>query len=239
VGNQGITKLDDNSGEIMARLVARIVHDFNNPLAAIIGFADLLRNPSVAPEKKDRYVGRIYEQASKLSLMVENMSAFSSVPTPQNGRFDLGRTVMDLYALKVDGLRTAGIRFECEIPDEPLHVFGDRAVTSRVVNSLLTNVEQVFKENPSSEKELLIRCSVVDGTGSVDLFDSGPGVTAGTEETIFDPFVSTRRSGGLGLGLSVSRSLAEKMGGTLDLVREPDPPLCGAHFRLRLGLHKD
>ena len=239
MGDQGKRKLDGNSSEMMSRLVARIVHDFNNPLAAIIGFADLLKNPNVSAEKKARYVSRIYEQASKLSLMVENMSAFSSVPTPQNRRFDLGRTVMDLYALRVDGFQAAGIRFAREIPDEPLHVFGDRAVASRVLNSLLTNVEQVFKENPSEEKEVLIRCGISDGAGTVDLFDNGPGVSPGTEETIFDPFVSTRRSGGLGLGLSVSRSLAERMEGTLELVREPDPPLCGAHFRFRLGLPDD
>jgi signal transduction histidine kinase len=68
----------------------------------------------------------------------------------------------------------------------------------------------------------------------VDVLDSGPGVPPEDREEIFAPFFSTRRSGGLGLGLTVSRGLMERMGGSLKLVTDESHELPGALFRLSL-----
>lgn len=227
--------LDDQSNELLSKLLGRIVHDFNNPLAAIIGFADLMRNPRLAPEKRERYVKRIYEQAVKLSQLVETMSYFSAVPEAHVAPFNLQRAVADVVSLRQGGIEGSGVKFVFEAPPE-LQVLGDRSGLSRILHALLNNAEQVFRENPLMEhREIAVRCGSDGNGGYLEVEDSGPGIPGESSVHIFEPFFSLRRSGGLGLGLTISRSLAGKMGGKLTLMA-PDGPLRGARFRLSLPL---
>ena len=92
MGDKGKLLKDTSTVAVLSNLLGRIVHDFNNPLAAIIGFADLLRNPDLPLEKRTRYVERVFEQASKMAQLVETMSHFSSSPSPTIGPVVLGRT---------------------------------------------------------------------------------------------------------------------------------------------------
>ncbi len=227
--------LDKNSSEILSKLLGRIVHDFNNPLAAIIGFADLLRNPNLAPDKQARYVSRVYEQAVKLSQLVETMSYFSSSPEPAVAPIHLGRTVGEILTLREGGLTGAGIRVRTELPAEDFMVHGDRSAIGRILHALLNNAEQVFKENPLAEvREIGVFARREGDFGVVEVVDSGPGVPEDVAPYIFEPFYSTRRSGGLGLGLTISRGLAERMGGGLEQTQGANAPLTGALFCLRL-----
>jgi len=229
--------MDDRCHELVSRLLGRIVHDFNNPLAAIIGFADLLRNPGITPEKRERYVARIYEQSARLSQLVENMSFFSTAPEPQLSTFNLARVVADVFTLRQGSFQANSIDLAYGMPSEEVLVSGDRTAVSRVVHTLLNNCEQVFKEHPGTRRRATaVACREEEGFGVVDVVDSGPGVPQDIAARIFDPFFSTRRSGGLGLGLSIARGLVNKMGGTLELTPDPEAPLEGALFRLRLPL---
>jgi signal transduction histidine kinase len=231
----GKLQLDDKSDELLSKLLGRIVHDFNNPLAAIIGFADLMRNPRLAPEKRERYVKRIYEQAVKLSQLVETMSYFSAVPDAHVASFNLQRAVADVVSLRQGGIEGGGLKFAFEAPDV-LQVSGDRTGMSRILHALLNNAEQVFRENPLMEqREIAVRCGRDDNWGYLEVEDSGPGVPGESKNRIFEPFFSLRRSGGLGLGLTISHTLAEKMGGKLTLMPS-DGPLSGARFRLTLPI---
>lgn len=231
---QGKIPVDAETSELIARLIARIVHDFNNPLAAILGFADLLRNPSLPQEKRERYVSRVYEQALKLSQLVETMAWFSTIPAPQVESFDLVRAVSDVFALREGGFQAAGISLEKRVPGGAVRVTGDRAVTARILNALLNNVEQTFRENPCQIRRAVLECGVDDGSPFVEVADSGAGVSPDDDQAIFEPFFSTRKSGGLGLGLTVARSLARRQGGDVVLRRPEKPEPAGAHFRLTL-----
>jgi signal transduction histidine kinase len=228
--------LDSATGELIAKLVGRIVHDFNNPLAAILGFADLLRNPGLTPEKRERYVGRVYEQAQKLSQLVETMAWFATMPPAQAEKLDLARLVQDVFALREGGMHAAGIALARELPGKPVTVTGDKAALARAINALLNNVEQAFKESPQEDRRAILCCGSGNGEGFVDVADSGGGIPAGMDEQVFEPFFTTRRSGGLGLGLTVARTLLKRQGGNLVLRREGVAGFGGACFRLTLPL---
>ena len=223
----------DGSDLLVARLIGRIVHDFNNPLAAIVGFADLLRNPMLSAEKQERYVKRIYEQSVRLSQLVETMSFYSSLPEPVLVPIDLGRTVRDLCSLREAGIEAIGWELENCDPNGLL-VVGDKSIVVRILQSLLNNSEQAYKESGQDDRRTLIRCGREANLGFLEVLDSGPGIPQGDEEKIFDPFYTTRRSGGLGLGLTVARSLAVRLEGSLRLVRSENQEYSGAHFRLSL-----
>lgn len=231
---EGKLKLNEETTELISRLVGRIVHDFNNPLAAIIGFADLLRNPNVQPEKMARYVGRIHEQAVKLGDMVENMAAFTSIPASQVAPMDLRRAASDVHALRCGSMERTGTRLSILCPGEPVQVQGDRTIVARILSSLLNNVEQTFKEKPGNQQKAGLECGRDARGPYVACEDNGPGVPDELQQQIFEPFFSTRRSGGLGLGLTVSRGLARRMGGDLVLAPSTNPEFGAARFVLYL-----
>jgi signal transduction histidine kinase len=231
---------DKSTAAVLSNLLGRIVHDFNNPLAAIIGFADLLRNPQLPLEKRSRYVERIFEQASKMAQLVETMSHFAGSPTPAIGPVVLGRTIRESCALRESGFLAARTVLHTDIDIGDRTVEAERGAIGKIIHALLNNAEQVFRENPLvAEREVWVRCTEVEAGIAVDVTDNGPGVPQDISEDIFEPFFSTRRSGGLGLGLTISRTLAEQMGGTLELIRDHDNPGGGACFRLTLPTAKE
>jgi signal transduction histidine kinase len=225
---------EERTGQTLSKLLGRIVHDFNNPLAAILGFSDLLRNQNLAPEKRVRYVERIYEQATKLAQLVETMSHFSSSPTPQVASVDFGKTVKEVCSLRGGALESARIALTVEAGETGLMVLAERGAVARILHALLNNVEQVFRENPHLEAQAVsVLCGRDEAGAFVDVLDNGPGVPSELSEEIFEPFFSTRRSGGLGLGLTIARTTAVQMGGTLTLLPGQG---AGAGFRLWLPL---
>ncbi len=240
MGDKGKLLKDTSTVAVLSNLLGRIVHDFNNPLAAIIGFADLLRNPDLPLEKRTRYVERVFEQASKMAQLVETMSHFSSSPSPTIGPVVLGRTVREACALRESGFAAGHINLHTEVAIDDRTVAAERGTIGKILHALLNNAEQVFRENPLvTDRTVWVRCVESEDGAFVDVCDNGPGVPEDITEEIFEPFFSTRRSGGLGLGLTIARTMAEQMGGTLKLIREHDNPGSGATFRLALPLAKE
>lgn len=222
------------SMETLTRLMGRIVHDFNNPLAAIIGFSDLLRSPNLSEEKRQRFIQRIHEQALRLGQLVETMAHYANMPSPDLAAIDLQRTITDFVAIRQSGLDAMKIAFEVQIEPGLPRTMGECGLVSRILHAMQNNLEQIFKENPDMPRRGCLHAFTLDGEVLVELMDSGPGVALEMREQIFEPFVSTRRAGGLGLGLTVGRALARRMGGDLLAVEPSHPDYPGACFRFTL-----
>ena len=102
----------------------------------------------------------------------------------------------------------------------------------QIVHNLLMNALQALEEQPAGERRLRLSVGVEAGRGLLAVSDNGPGLSPETLPRVFEPFFSTRE-GGLGLGLSLSETLASGMGGALEAA--PAEPR-GARFTLRLPL---
>ncbi|GEM_PF-5744106 len=224
----------DAGVETIGRLLGRIVHDFNNPLAAIIGFSDLLRSPNLSDEKRQRFVQRIHEQALRLGQLVETMSHYANMPSPEVAAIDMRRSVTDFLGLRQAGLDLLRVQLEVDIADVVPQAMGECGLINRVLSAMLNNLEQILKEHPDAPRKGRLALWADDEHVILDLIDSGPGVPEELKEEIFEPFFSTRRAGGLGLGLTVARSLSRRLGGDLLLVPSPSPEYAGACFRLML-----
>lgn len=224
----------DAGMETLARLMGRIVHDFNNPLAAIIGFSDLLRSPNLTEEKRQRFILRIHEQAIRLGQLVETMAHYANMPSPDVAAIDLQRTLTDFMALRQAGIEAMKIQYEVQIEPGLPRAMGECGLVSRILHAVQNNLEQILKENPDAPKRGCMRARTSEAEVWVDFLDSGPGVPLEMRDQIFEPFVSTRRAGGLGLGLTVARALARRMGGDLQVLDPYDPVYPGACFRLIL-----
>lgn len=230
--------LSSESAERLAPLFSRLIHDFNNHLAAIIGFSDLMRTPAITDDKRLKFANRIYEQSMRLTQMLEVLSHFSAPPPAEPGFFDPVRTVSEWSGTRRQGLEAMGVLLDLSLGNDVPRVYADRGAVIRALNSVLTNAEQILKENPSCTRRVLIRVASVEvGLVGIDIADAGPGVADGLRDAVFEPFFTTRRSGGLGLGLTVSRQQLRLLGGDVVLAARVEG-YPGACFRLLLKTEK-
>lgn len=121
----------------------------------------------------------------------------------------------------------------CELATDLPDLEGDEIQAEQVILNLVCNAMEAMSESEQHRREILVRTSLHDGHSVVvDVCDTGPGLSAADAEHVFDAFVSTKEAG-MGLGLSISRTIAEAHGGKL--WAEPNPDR-GVTFRFRLPL---
>jgi signal transduction histidine kinase len=228
---------ESDSLKLVEKLIRRIVHDLSNPLSAVVGFAELLSYPTVSEEKRQRYVHLILEQATRARQIIDTMSQFGDLPDPQLEEVELNLAVRTAVSLRQTTQRAAGIEVTLDLAEDIGIVRADRQYIGRILMNLLLNAEQAFKEQAATDKRLLVQTRAADGTASILVADSGAGVPEDIRDHIFEPFFSGRKSGGLGLGLHVSKSVSQRMGCDLVLQETPaDTQWPGARFLFTLPI---
>jgi two-component system sensor kinase FixL len=101
-----------------------------------------------------------------------------------------------------------------EFDHDPVFVTGDRVQLQQVILNLLHNAMEAMAEQEASGRKIVIGCREESRLVAISVRDSGPGLRAGTEEIVFEPFYTTK-SGGMGMGLSIVRSIIEAHGGSI------------------------
>lgn len=229
---------ESDSLKLVEKLIRRIVHDLSNPLSAVVGFAELLSSPTVSEDKRTRYVHLILEQATRARQIIDTMSQFGDLPDPQVEDIPLRASVRTAVSLRQTTHRSAGIKVTLELGDDTDQMVRvDRQYFGRILMNLLLNAEQAFKEFAVNDRKLLVRARVVDRVAEILVADSAGGVREEFRDRIFEAFFSGRKSGGLGLGLHVSQTVAQRMGGDLVLLdSSPDSEWPGAWFLYTLPM---
>ncbi len=198
----------------VGQLAAGVAHELNNPLGSIQLALDLCRRKQVAPELQ-RPLEAACRSVDRAREIIRKLLYFSrespSVPQPLEVNAVV-REAWDLFRLQ---LEPAGVELELDLAEAPLRVLGQAGELVQVLGNLLLNALAAVKEGPVRQ----VRVRTWGGGGWVGLgvSDSGPGVPEAIRERIFDPFFTTRPVGeGTGLGLSVSRQIARRYGGSLE-----------------------
>jgi C4-dicarboxylate-specific signal transduction histidine kinase len=133
------------------------------------------------------------------------------------GRVDLGQVVREVSELVAAEARAHGVRLSLELPADPVTVRGDALQLSQVVLNLLRNAIEAAAGHAAF---VSVRAVQGDGRALLTVEDGGPGLTPAALQKAGQPFFTTK-AGGLGLGLSISRAIAEQHGGTLRLANAP------------------
>jgi PAS domain S-box-containing protein len=215
----------------LGSLLAGVSHELNNPLAAIVGQAEMLEEDSEGTIFETR-ARKISAAAGRCARIVQTFLAMARQKDAQRGLVDLNEVVASSLEITEYGLRTAGIAVRATLGTMLPKVLGDRDQLHQVVVNLIVNAQQAMEGGEAFEKILTLRTSVSQsGAVLLDVSDTGPGVPDKFRGRIFEPFFTTKPQGmGTGVGLSFSHGIAEAHGGTITL--EPDRR--GAHFRLSL-----
>lgn len=225
----------ERRAELLAGLAAGVAHELGQPLsAARVGIEGIHylrqigREPS--PEHLSRTLSRVGMSLLAMTQTIEHLRTLARQDAaPPLSRIDLADLVDGLLAERDQWLRFHDTRIEWLRPADGVPALADAAGVRLIVTNLLRNAVEAV-EGQSSERRL-VRLSVGPGP-SVVVHDSGPGIPPEVAKGIFDPFRSSKGPG-RGIGLSLAKASAERMGGSLQVVSAP-----GAGTRFTLDLQE-
>ncbi len=200
----------------MGQMLAGVAHELNNPLTAILGVSELLRDRPGMDEATRRQLDLTHRQARRAARIVQNLLEFSRPTAPQKKHLDVGGLVERALQLQEHSLRRSNIAVDFRPePSLPL-VLGDANQLIQVFLNLIINAEQAIREVRDSGR-IQVRLSVVGDRLAVVVQDDGVGVRPEALPRIFDPFYTTKRpGGGTGLGLSICMAILREHGGTIE-----------------------
>ena len=199
------------------QLAASIAHEVSQPIAAALTNADAARRCIGAEppdlEEVGQALGRIIRDGGRASDIIGRIRALVRKAPPQNDQLDINETMLEVIALTRSELRSNGTSLRTRLADGLPLVQGDRIQLQQVMLNLILNAVEAMSGSSEAARELLIRTEQ-DGPGGVlvAVEDSGPGLKPESLDRLFDAFYTTK-PGGMGMGLSICRSIIEAHGG--------------------------
>src|SRR6202163_1590166 len=220
----------------MGQMLAGVAHELNNPLTAILGVTELLRERSAGDETMQRQLELTHRQARRAARIVQNLLEFSRPASPQKKPLDVNVLIERTLQLQEHSLRRNQIEVHFQPQPGLPAVMGDGNQLIQVLLNLVTNAEQAIREVRDAG-HIHIRLALRAGRISVTVQDDGVGIRPEALPRIFDPFYTTKRpGGGTGLGLSICMSIIREHGGNLDAKALPTG---GSLFTLDLPIVAD
>ncbi len=212
----------------LGRLVAGVSHEINNPLGGMQNCIQTMRKNVDKPELIARYLGLLGQGVERIKGTVQQLLKIGRKEPLVLQRGDIDEMLRECLELTCMGRRNIVIDLQ---PGVPRTVVAGMEALRQVVMNLAGNAVQAMGEEGGT---LTATSRIVDGVLVIEVADTGPGIAAEHLDKIFEPFFTTKEVGeGTGLGLSVSYSLVEGMGGELSACNGPDG---GAVFTLRVPL---
>ena len=215
----------------MGQMLAGVAHELNNPLTAVLGVTELLRERAPDDESFKRQLDLTHRQARRAARIVQNLLEFSRPGSAQKKLLDINNIIERTLQLHEHSLRRNNIEVDFR-PDTSLPgVIGDANQLIQVFLNLVTNAEQAIREVRESGR-LQIRPGRAGDRISITFQDDGVGIRPEALPRIFDPFYTTKRpGGGTGLGLSICMSIVREHGG---LIEAEALPAGGSAFTVTL-----
>jgi PAS domain S-box-containing protein len=219
-------------------LTASIAHEVNQPLSGIVTNASTcLRMLSADPPNVDgarETARRTIRDGNRASDVITRLRALYSKKEPLPESMDLNEATREVTALSSGELQRSGVILRHELSDNLPAVVGDRVQLQQVILNLLRNAADAMSAIDDRPRELLIRTQLdEENQVRVSVKDSGVGVTSQAAEKIFEAFYTTKTDG-MGIGLSVSRSIIEAHQGRL-WATPNDGPGCTFSFAIPCG----
>ena len=229
---RGVMRLSERR----ASFVSAVTHELRTPLTTFRLYSDMLESGAVKEDRRSEYLRVLSREADRLTHLVENVLAFSRIERG-NARskvrnIDADELLENMRERFESRLESAGLHLALDIPPG-LRVRADQAAVEHILFNLIDNAAKYAAA--SDPPVVTISATRARGTVSLRIRDHGPGVPPSEARRIFRPFHKSAHEAaetkpGVGLGLALSRRLAQEQGGELTF----SPTEQGACFELRL-----
>jgi C4-dicarboxylate-specific signal transduction histidine kinase len=224
----------------LGQLTASIAHEVNQPLGAIVtnGQASLRllsrKKPDIHGAREA--VEAMISDGLRAAEVIKRIRSLLKKGVDENTELSLNDAIREVAALMSNDLNRANIHLQTNMAQNLPPVRGDRVQLQQVVLNLILNSKEAMSR-PGLERRDLLITSAKKGTAEllVSFRDTGPGLDSFQSELVFDPFFSTKE-GGLGLGLSISRTIIEVHGGRLWTTPNVNGPGATFHFTLPVAV---
>jgi len=216
--------------EAIGRLAGGVAHDFNNLLTVVVGNGALLQATLEGEEREA--IDDIMDAGSRATELTRQLLAYSRREVIEREVFDI-RSVLEGVRRMLERVIGEDVALVVETPAEPCLLDGSKVHLEQVLLNLAVNARDAMPSGGSLEIHCAIEDDAADGEWMVlRVTDTGHGMDEETLAHIFEPFYTTKDVGtGTGLGLAMVHSLAEQMGGSVEVESAPDE---GATFLIRL-----
>ncbi|MGV6873339.1 PAS domain-containing sensor histidine kinase [Pseudochelatococcus sp. B33] len=218
----------------MGEMASTLAHELNQPLTAIANYLRGLRRlletddgPRVA-QVRDA-LEKASDQALRAGQIIRRLREFVTRGESERRVENLTKIIEEASALALVGAREYGARVTYDLDPEAAWVLADKVQIQQVLVNLLRNALEAVQDSPT--RNIVVTTAAIEGAQvAVSVADTGPGLAPEVAQKLFQPFITTKRHG-MGVGLSISRTIVESHGGQISA---ESSPATGTTFRFTL-----
>ena len=219
----------------VGEFVAGVAHELNNPLTAVMGFSEMLRDADV-DAKYRRQLDLIFKSAQRCSKIVQSLLSFARRHEPERRPVSVNELVEAVLEIVAYPLRTSNIEVSLHLEPKLPVVQADGHQIQQVFLNIVNNARQAMEAH-QREGRIKITTEVSGPNVRITFQDNGPGIPEENLRRIFDPFFTTKEVGkGTGLGLSLCYGIIKEHGGSITPASRPGE---GATFIIELPAARD
>jgi signal transduction histidine kinase len=221
-------------------LSASIAHELNQPLGAILNnteIAELLLGSASPPNLDEirEILAEIKRDDQRASEVIKRLRSLLTKAEAQAEEIDLNDTVREVFGFLSAQAASRNVALNSIFPAQVVRVIGDRIQLQQVILNLVVNGIDAMAETTARERRIVSRTVLVNGVAEVSIADCGPGIPSDELPHLFKPFFTTKEDG-MGMGLSIARTIVEAHGGKISAGNQIDG---GAIFRISLPVAKE
>jgi two-component system sensor kinase FixL len=220
----------------MGEMASTLAHELNQPLSAIANYVKgshrlLAARSDPEAERLKGALDKAAEQALRAGEIIRRLRDFVARGETEMQIERLSKLVEEASALALVGAKQHGVRVRFNLDPRADLVYADKVQVQQVLLNLLRNAIEAMAESDSPRRELAVTSRAIDDNMvEASVADTGPGIAPEIIAQLFQPFITTKKNG-MGVGLSISRTIMEAHGGSLAASAGPEG---GAVFRLTL-----
>ena len=211
----------------MGEMAATLAHELNQPLTAITNFLNggrrLLQAESGQSARVQEAMDRAAAQALRAGRIIRSLRDFVSRGEGEPGLESLRALIEEMAALALVGIAERGIDVSFQLDSPADQVIADKIQIQQVLLNLIRNAVEAMED--CDERRLVVSVDAFEGMARVCVTDTGPGVSPEIAGRLFEPF-STTKDHGMGVGLSICRTIVEAHGGRIGAQPEPKTGMC-------------
>jgi two-component system sensor kinase FixL len=219
----------------LGEMAMALAHEINQPLGAIVNFAGAARHTlkgrAIRANEVDELLQNIGTEAARAAEVIKSLRSFLRGNPPSASSAGVNAAVKVVLGFAEPAMREHAMVVDLDLASDLPPVQADQIILQQIVLNLVTNAIQAVQDRPPHLRQLAI-ATFLDGDNQVAIAvrDTGIGLPKDLGETIFEPFVTTKENGS-GLGLSIARTLARRLGGSIEALPAESS---GACFTIRL-----